>query len=115
MLRMNSEAARMAAVLHDVVEDSDWTLGQLRARGFSEEVVHAVDCLTKRKGEEYEEFITRARQDPIARQVKIGDLEDNMDIRRMQKSRREGVAKAEEISSSMAEVDIQRLARGRKE
>lgn len=85
MLHMNSEAAMVAAVLHDVVEDSDWTIERLRARGFSEEVLHAVDCLTKREGEDYEGFITRARQDPIARQVKIADLEDNMDIRRMEK------------------------------
>lgn len=81
---MDSEAAMMAAILHDVVEDSDWTIEQLRTRGFSEEVLHAVDGLTKRKGESYEAFVKRARQDPIARQVKIADLEDNMDIRRMQ-------------------------------
>ncbi len=83
MLRMDSEAAMMAAVLHDVVEDTDWTLERLREAGFAEEVLEAVDCLTHREGESYEEFVGRVRANPIARQVKVADLEDNMNIRRM--------------------------------
>jgi (p)ppGpp synthase/HD superfamily hydrolase len=83
MLRMESEAAMMAAVLHDVVEDSDWTLDQLRAEGFSEEVLQAVECLTHRSGESYDEFVARVQTNAIARQVKLADLEDNMNIRRM--------------------------------
>ena len=83
MLRMNSETAMMAAVLHDVVEDTDWTLGRLHEAGFSDEVIEAVDCLTHRDGESYEEFVERVRTNPIARQVKIADLEDNMNVRRI--------------------------------
>jgi (p)ppGpp synthase/HD superfamily hydrolase len=83
MLRMETEAAMMAAVLHDVVEDTEWTLQRLREAGFSEEVVEAVDCLTHREGESYEEFVGRVRANPIARRVKVADLEDNMNIRRI--------------------------------
>jgi (p)ppGpp synthase/HD superfamily hydrolase len=83
MMRMESEAAMIAAVLHDVVEDSDWTLEQLRGEGFSEEVLQAVDCLTRRDDESYDEFISRAKADAVARQVKIADLEDNMNIKRI--------------------------------
>jgi (p)ppGpp synthase/HD superfamily hydrolase len=83
MLRMDTEAAMMAAVLHDVVEDTEWTLERLREAGFSEEVLEAVDCLTHREGESYEEFVERVRTNLIARQVKIADLEDNMNVRRM--------------------------------
>jgi (p)ppGpp synthase/HD superfamily hydrolase len=83
MMRMDSEAAMMAAVLHDVVEDTDWTIERLRGEGFSEEVLEAVDCLTHRDGESYQEFVERVRTNPIARQVKIADLEDNMNIRRV--------------------------------
>ena len=83
MMRMESEAAMIAAVLHDVVEDSDWTLEQLRGEGFSEEVLQAVDCLTSREGETYDEFISRVRSSAIARQVKIADLEDNMNVKRI--------------------------------
>lgn len=83
MLRMDSEAAMMAAVLHDVVEDSDWTLDRLRERGFAEEVVEAVACLTHRDGESYEEFVERVKPNALARRVKIADLEDNMNVLRI--------------------------------
>src|SRR5262245_29232178 len=83
MMRMESEAAMIAAVLHDVVEDSDWTLEQLRGEGFSEEVLQAVDRLTHRGGESYDEFIARVETSSIARQVKIADLEDNMNVKRI--------------------------------
>jgi (p)ppGpp synthase/HD superfamily hydrolase len=83
MLRMETEAAMMAAVLHDVVEDTEWTLERLREAGFSEEVLEAVDCLTHREGESYEQFVERVRTNPVARQVKVADLEDNMNVRRM--------------------------------
>lgn len=83
MLGMSSEAAMMAAVLHDVVEDTDWTLERLREQGFPSDVLAAVECLTRREGEGYEEFIERVRKDSIARQVKVADLEDNMNMRRM--------------------------------
>ena len=83
MLRMDTEAAMMAAVLHDVVEDTEWTLERLREAGFSDEVLEAVDCLTHREGESYQQFVERVRTNPIARQIKIADLEDNMNVRRM--------------------------------
>jgi (p)ppGpp synthase/HD superfamily hydrolase len=83
MMRMDTAAAMMAAVLHDVVEDTDWTLERLREEGFCDEVLEAVDCLTHREGESYQEFVERVRANPIARQVKIADLEDNMNIRRI--------------------------------
>jgi (p)ppGpp synthase/HD superfamily hydrolase len=83
MLRMETEAAMMAAVLHDVVEDTEWTLERLREAGFSDEVLEAVDCLTHREGESYQQFVERVRTNPIARQVKIADLEDNMNVRRI--------------------------------
>ena len=83
MLRMTSEAAMIAAVLHDVVEDTDWTLEQLRERGFSDEALEAVECLTHNEAESYEEFIERVGKNPIAQEVKIADLEDNMNIQRI--------------------------------
>jgi (p)ppGpp synthase/HD superfamily hydrolase len=86
MLAQTSEAARIAAVLHDVVEDGeDWTLERLRAEGFSPEVVEAVDHLTKRESEkdDYPAFVKRAAANPIARQVKLADLNDNLDVTRL--------------------------------
>jgi len=83
LLRMRTDAERIAAVLHDVVEDTAWTLDDLRARGFSAEVLAAVDALTRRPGEAYDAFVERAAADPIARHVKLADLEDNLDLRRL--------------------------------
>lgn len=83
MMKMETEAERMTAILHDVVEDSEWTLEGLREAGFSAEVLEAVDGVTNRSGESYEQFIERAACNPIARQVKIADLEDNMNILRI--------------------------------
>ncbi len=83
MLRMQTDAERMAAVLHDVVEDTDWTLQRLREAGFPGPVVEAVDHVTRRQDESYEEFTERAGRHPVARRVKVADLEDNMDVRRI--------------------------------
>lgn len=83
MLRMASETEMIAAVLHDVVEDTDWTTADLRKEGFSEEVLKMVDCLTRRQKETYEEFIERVKLNSTARKIKLADLEDNMDINRI--------------------------------
>jgi (p)ppGpp synthase/HD superfamily hydrolase len=83
MLRMGSETEMMVAILHDTVEDTDWTLDRLRQAGFAAEVVQAVECLTHRDQETYEDFIARVQTNPIARKVKLADLEDNMDLRRL--------------------------------
>lgn len=82
MFRVETDTEKVTALLHDVVEDTEWTLEGLRERGFPEEVVEAVDRLTRREGEEYDAFVQRAAAHPVARRVKIADLEDNMDIRR---------------------------------
>ena len=83
MLAVKAPEERIVAVLHDVVEDTPWTLDALRAEGFSRGVVNAVDALTRRKGEEYFEFVRRAVAHPIARPVKIADLRDNLDMTRI--------------------------------
>lgn len=73
---------KIVGILHDVVEDSNWTLEQLSAEGFPHEIVEAVDALTRREGETYEESIRRVEANPLAIRVKLLDLTDNMDIRR---------------------------------
>jgi (p)ppGpp synthase/HD superfamily hydrolase len=83
MFRLAGEVEQMVGVLHDVVEDSNLTFDDLRQMGFAEEVVTALEGVTRRAGETYEEFVTRSGQNPIARRVKLADLEDNMDLRRL--------------------------------
>ncbi len=79
-----------------MVEDSPWTLDVLRAEGFSEEVVAAVDGLTRREGETYDDFIARGVSNLLARRVKLADIEDNMDLRRL---------------GNIGEKDLERLQR----
>jgi (p)ppGpp synthase/HD superfamily hydrolase len=83
MARVSTTEEKIVAILHDVVEDSDWTFDDLKEEGFSEEILSALDCLTKREGEPYEDFVERSASNALARRVKLADLEDNMDVRRM--------------------------------
>ena len=79
MLAMETDEARMAAVLHDVVEDTQVTLYDLNCAGCPPVVLAAVDAVSRRSGEEYLlQFIPRAKADPIGRLVKIADIEDNL-------------------------------------
>jgi (p)ppGpp synthase/HD superfamily hydrolase len=83
MMRCTSERAKMAALLHDVVEDTDWTFEQLAQEGFPADLIATLKLLTHEEGVSYDDYVTRTMTDPIAMEVKIADLEDNSDIRRM--------------------------------
>jgi len=83
MFNVNKPFEKIAAVLHDVVEDTPVTLSDLEKEGFHADVVAAVDALTKRKGESRIEAATRAAANPIARVVKLADVTDNMDLGRI--------------------------------
>jgi (p)ppGpp synthase/HD superfamily hydrolase len=83
MQRGKSEAEQIVGLLHDVVEDTPLTFDDLRAAGFSEEIVAAVQCLTRPPEESYEAFIERIKTNRLAVAVKLNDLEDNMDLRRV--------------------------------
>jgi (p)ppGpp synthase/HD superfamily hydrolase len=75
--------AQIVAVLHDVVEDTDTTLDELRGAGFSTEILEAVRCATHPRGVTYTDYIVRLKANPIARQVKLADLTDNSRIERL--------------------------------
>jgi (p)ppGpp synthase/HD superfamily hydrolase len=85
MERGKTEVEKICGVLHDVVEDSDWTFEKLENEGFSTEIIATLRCVTKKSEDEvYEKFIDRIIQNPIAVQVKINDLLDNMDVTRFE-------------------------------
>jgi GTP diphosphokinase / guanosine-3',5'-bis(diphosphate) 3'-diphosphatase len=83
MLAMSSEHERMAAILHDVVEDTDVTMEDLVAEGFPSVVLEAIEALTKLPGETRLAAAYRAALNPIARKVKLADNTDNMDLSRI--------------------------------
>lgn len=79
---MQTEAACCAALLHDVVEDTPVTLDDLTREGIPDEVVEAVGLLTHEDGVPYVDYVRRLSDNPIARAVKMSDLEHNSDITR---------------------------------
>lgn len=99
MLKMDGNLLKTAAILHDVVEDTDWTLDMLRSEGFSERIIELIDLLTRRDSESYDDYIERIRSDGNAVKIKLADLEDNMDLTRL---------------PSLSENDFTRLARSHK-
>lgn len=79
---MKNEPDRVAAVLHDVVEDSrDWQLSDFA--DFGPDLVEALDALTRRDGEDYFVYIDRLSKNPRAVRVKLADLNDNLDKSRL--------------------------------
>ena len=74
---------RLVALLHDTIEDGDITSEYLLMQGFSHEIVDAVVSVTRKKGEDYFDFIQRCKENPIGHRVKLADLKDNMDITRL--------------------------------
>ena len=85
---------KILGVLHDLVEDTEWTFEQLEQE-FPKHIIDALRCLTKiSDNEPYHDFIERVKNNPLAIKVKINDLSDNMDIRRL---------------NSLTEKDVNRL------
>jgi (p)ppGpp synthase/HD superfamily hydrolase len=95
MFALATDEERIVGVLHDVVEDSAWTLAQLAAEGFSPTVLAAVEAVTRSPDDaDYAAFIARAASTPIARAVKRADLLDNLNASRLS---RVGPAEAERL------------------
>ena len=79
----HSNAVQMIAILHDVVEDSDITIDELKRMGCPEEVTDALVLLTHDKAVPYMDYVSKIKYNPYARGVKLEDLLDNSDIRRI--------------------------------
>ncbi|MDD1015745.1 GTP pyrophosphokinase [Pseudomonas rubra] len=83
MLRVSTPEQRIVAVLHDVLEDSPLTLSDLAREGFALKILAAVQALSRRDDESYQDFVVRLGHDPLARVVKLADLADNSDLSRI--------------------------------
>jgi hypothetical protein len=100
MISVDLELEKIVAVLHDVVEDSNWTFEALLAEGFSIEVIEALKSVTRNSdNEDYDSFIQRAIGNPIGRKVKIADIRDNLDVTRI---------------PDIGEKDLQRISKYKK-
>ncbi len=83
MFRTTSEDVMTAAVLHDVVEDTEVTLEDLKAEGFSEVVLEALALLTHDDRTPYPKYVKALSTNAIARKVKLSDLMDNMNLKEL--------------------------------
>ena len=81
--QMTTEDTVVCALLHDVVEDTLYTIDDLRAEGFSESIIRALALLTHDKEQPYMEYVERIKRNPIAKAVKVADLKHNSDISRL--------------------------------
>ncbi|MCA9955420.1 MAG: GTP pyrophosphokinase [Ardenticatenaceae bacterium] len=102
MLMLETEAERIVGVLHDVVEDTAVTYEDLRVAGFTEEILAALDSVTRRDDEDYEAFVRRAGENPIGRRVKLADLKDNSDLSRIPSPTEKDYARLEKYRRAIA-------------
>ena len=105
MLSLSSDEDRIVGILHDVVEDTSWTFDQLREEGFSEEVLAALDTVTKRENENYPDFISRSAGNAIGRRVKIADLCDNMNLSRILEPTEKDLRRIEKYKQAMTQLE----------
>ena len=98
---------KIVGVLHDVVEDSDWTFEMLKAEGFSDEVIDALKCVTKlSESEDYDHFIDRILGNQLAIKVKLNDLEDNLDLSRLANPSEKDIARSQKYIRAYARLKI---------
>jgi (p)ppGpp synthase/HD superfamily hydrolase len=115
MTRMKTDEERIVAILHDVVEDTEVTLDQLRQCGYPESVVDAVEALSKKVDrsaagtgfydsegkEKYSHAIRRVKENPLATKVKLSDLLDNSDLGRLPEVKPEDMKRLDKYNRAM--------------
>ncbi len=81
--QMDDEKSTVVALLHDVIEDTKYTLDDLQHMGFNEEILSALDMLTHKDNVPYMDYIKKIAENPLATIVKIADLKHNSNISRL--------------------------------
>ena len=100
--QMEDEATTVTALLHDVVEDSAYTLRDLDAMGFAPEVLEALSLLTHEENVPYMDYVAAIKQNPIARAVKLADLAHNSDLTRLDTVDAKALARVEKYRQAIA-------------
>jgi (p)ppGpp synthase/HD superfamily hydrolase len=99
--QMPDELTTVTALLHDVVEDTPYTLADLRDIGFPEPVLAALALLTHDDGAPYLAYVARIKENPIAKTVKLADLLHNSDLTRMDHVDEQALARVEKYRKAM--------------
>ncbi|MCK6073901.1 HD domain-containing protein [Paenibacillus silvae] len=105
MNRVETIEEKIVAVLHDVIEDTEVTIEQLRELGFSEEIVKAIGLLTRSKEDSYEQFIEKTTTNRIARNVKIADIQENMNLSRIKNPTEQDYNRLEKYKKAMERLE----------
>lgn len=100
--QMKDELTTVAALLHDVVEDTEYTWNDLRKRQIPEEVLSALALLTHNDSTPYLDYVVRLKKDPIARAVKLADLRHNSDLSRLDRVEDEDLKRVEKYKQAIA-------------
>ncbi|WP_342417116.1 HD domain-containing protein [Paenibacillus sp. FSL R10-2782] len=104
MNRVEHMDEKIVAVLHDVLEDTEVTADQLKEAGFGKHIIEAVEGLTRNEGEEYSDFIRRAKNNPLSRAVKIADIQENMNLDRIPHPTEKDTARIEKYRQALQEL-----------
>ena len=99
--QMEDEESIIAALLHDVVEDTAYSLADLRAMGFPEKALEAVALLTHDPAEPYLSYVARVKENPIARRVKLADLRHNSDLSRIDQVTERDLERVEKYAAAI--------------
>ena len=99
-VRHLGEDYMIAAVCHDLVEDTNITIADLHVFCFGPEVVAAIDCLTHKDTDTYQSYIRKISQNPIAKEIKLRDLEHNSKITRLKGLREKDFARLEKYHAA---------------
>lgn len=103
--QMKDEETTCVALLHDVVEDTDWTLDELTEHGFDARIVEALELMTHAKGVPYMEYVAQIKPNPIAKVVKLADLRHNSDLTRLNEVNEKALARVEKYKKAIAMLE----------
>jgi (p)ppGpp synthase/HD superfamily hydrolase len=99
--QMNDENTTIVALLHDIVEDTDYTLKDLREMGFNEEVLGAIELMTHGDDVPYMDYVAKIKENPIAKKVKLAYLRHNSDITRLDTITQKDLDRAEKYKKAI--------------
>lgn len=99
--QMTDELTTVCALLHDVVEDSDYTFADLETMGFPHRVIEVLGLLTHEDSVPYMDYVRKIATDPVAKQVKLADLRHNSDLTRLDTVDEKALARVEKYARAM--------------
>lgn len=100
--QMQDEDTTIVALLHDVIEDTDWTFDELTEQGFNANVIEAIKLMTHAEGVSYMDYVAQIKTNPIARAVKLADLRHNSDLTRLNEVNEKALARVEKYKKAIA-------------